>query len=106
VNSVEQVQEALRIWRDDLEVLDVAAHDWMKDPLSQTTWMVHRPGQLTRHLRDLQTPAGVIHFAGSDTADLWGGFIDGAIESGLRESRRVAAALAQNHSLERALPLK
>lgn len=93
--SVAQVQAALAIWRDDLEVLEVASHDWMKDPLSQNTWMVHRPGQLTRHLRDLQTPAGIVHFAGCDTADLWGGFIDGAIESGLRESRRVATSLGR-----------
>lgn len=95
VHSVDQVQAALRVWRDDLEVLEVAAHDWMKDPLSQNTWLVHRPGQLTRDLLALQRPDGVIHFAGTDTADLWGGFIDGAIESGLREARRVAATLAQ-----------
>jgi monoamine oxidase len=31
----------------------------------------------------------------ADNASLWGGFVDGAIESGLREARRVAAALAQ-----------
>jgi monoamine oxidase len=93
--SIDDVQAALAIWRDDLEVLEVASHDWMKDPLSQNTWMVHRPKQLTRHLRDLQTPAGIVHFAGCDTADLWGGFIDGAIESGFRESRRVAASLAE-----------
>ncbi|TFC49258.1 FAD-dependent oxidoreductase [Cryobacterium sp. TMT1-21] len=94
VTSIAQVQAALAVWRDDLEVLEVASHDWMKDPLSQNTWMVHRPNQLTRHLRDLQTPSGIVHFAGCDTADLWGGFIDGAIESGFREARRVAASLA------------
>jgi monoamine oxidase len=37
----------------------------------------------------------VVHFASSDNASLWGGFVDGAIESGLREARRVAAELAQ-----------
>ena len=52
-------------------------------------------GQLTRDLAGLQRPAGVVHFASSDNASLWGGFIDGAIESGLREARRVAAELAQ-----------
>jgi monoamine oxidase len=35
-----------------------------------------------------------VHFASSDNASLWGGFVDGAIEGGLREARRVAAALA------------
>ncbi len=50
--------------------------------------MTHRPGQLTRDLAGLQRPAGVVHFASSDNASLWGGFVDGAIESGLRESQR------------------
>ena len=76
------------------QCVEVAAHDWMKDPLSRTTWMTHRPGQLTRDLAGLQQPAGVVHFASSDNASLWGGFVDGAIESGLREARRVAAELA------------
>jgi monoamine oxidase len=94
VTSVADVQAAVDAMRPGLKVVGVAAHDWMKDPLSRTTWMIHRPGQLTRDLADLQQPAGVVHFASSDNASLWGGFVDGAIESGLREARRVAAALA------------
>ena len=93
VTSVAHVQAAVDALRPGLEVVEVAAHDWMKDPLSRTTWMTHRPGQLTRDLAGLQRPAGVVHFASSDNASLWGGFIDGAIESGLREARRVAAEL-------------
>ena len=95
VTSVAAVQAAVDALRPGLEVVEVAAHDWMKDPLSRTTWMTHRPGQLTRDLAGLQQPAGVVHFASSDNASLWGGFVDGAIESGLREARRVAAELAQ-----------
>ena len=53
--------------------------------------MTHRPGQLTRDLGELQEPWGQVHFATSDNASLWGGFIDGAIESGLREARRILA---------------
>src|SRR5579859_5937741 len=93
VTSVAEVQAAVDALRPGLEVTAVAAHDWMKDPLSRTTWMTHRPGQLTRDLAGLQRPAGVLHFASSDNASLWGGFVDGAIESGLREARRVAAEL-------------
>ena len=95
VTSVTGVQAAVDAMRPGLEVVEVAAHDWMKDALSRTTWMIHRPGQLTRDLAELQRPAGVLHFASSDNASLWGGFVDGAIESGLREARRVASALAQ-----------
>src|SRR6478735_9413411 len=94
VTNVADVQAAVDALRPGLEVTGVAAHDWMKDPLSLTTWMTHRPGQLTRDLAGLQQPAGLVHFASSDNASLWGGFVDGAIESGLREARRVAAELA------------
>ncbi|MGW8379813.1 NAD(P)/FAD-dependent oxidoreductase [Streptomyces sp. ODS28] len=84
------VREALRVWRDDLEVLEVTGHDWMADPYAGETWMMHRPGQLTSYLRGMQRSEGVLHFASSDNADLWGGFVDGAIERGLRVSRDIA----------------
>ncbi|WP_449283088.1 flavin monoamine oxidase family protein [Leucobacter sp.] len=87
------VQAAVDAFRPGIEITEVTAHDWMTDPLSRNTWMTHRPGQLTRDLAELQQPAGALHFATTDNADLWGGFIDGAIESGLREARRVAEAL-------------
>ncbi|MBM0126092.1 FAD-dependent oxidoreductase [Pimelobacter simplex] len=90
-DDLAQVQAAVDAFRDDLEVVDATAHDWMADPYAATTWMTHRPGQLTRDLVELQEPWGQVHFATSDNASLWGGFIDGAIESGLREARRILA---------------
>ena len=92
VEDLAQVQAAVDAVRPGLEVIEVTAHDWMKDPLSGNTWMTHRPGQLTRDLAELQEPVGRVHFATTDNANLWGGFIDGAIESALREARRIAAA--------------
>lgn len=88
------VQAAVDAFRPGIDVIEATAHDWMADPLSRNTWMTHRPGQLTRDLEELQRPSGAIHFATTDNADLWGGFIDGAIESGLREARRIIAALS------------
>lgn len=85
----EAVQAAVDAIRPGLKVVDATAHDWVADPLSRNTWMTHRPGQLTRDLRELQRPQGVLHFATTDNANLWGGFVDGAIESGLREARLV-----------------
>ncbi|MFI0820828.1 flavin monoamine oxidase family protein [Streptomyces sp. NPDC021098] len=86
------VREALRVWRDDLEVLEVTGHDWMADPYARETWLMQRPGQLTSYLPGLQRSEGVLHFASSDNADLWAGFIDGAIERGLRVARDIATA--------------
>lgn len=92
-SDITDVQAALGVWRDDLEVLEVTAHDWMADPLTGTTWQMFRPGQLTENLAELQHPQGTLHFATSDNANLWGGFIDGAIESGLRAARRIKSEL-------------
>ncbi|MHA6804574.1 flavin monoamine oxidase family protein [Salinifilum ghardaiensis] len=87
------VQEALRVWRDDLEVLEVTGHDWMADQYSRETWLIQRPHQLTRYFRAQQRPEGALHFAGSDYANVWGGFIDGAIESGLHVAGEITAQL-------------
>ncbi|MEJ6488204.1 NAD(P)/FAD-dependent oxidoreductase [Leucobacter sp. USCH14] len=94
LDDLSAVQAAVDAFRPGIEVTGATGHDWMADPLSQNTWMTHRPGQLTRYLDDLQRPHGAVHFATTDNANLWGGFVDGAIESALRESRRIAAALA------------
>ncbi|MCW2289765.1 monoamine oxidase [Leucobacter luti] len=95
LDDVASVQSAVDRLRPGLEITEVTAHDWMTDPFAQTTWMTHRPRQLTRDLLELQQPAGAVHFATTDNANLWGGFIDGAIESGLREAKRVKDALLE-----------
>jgi monoamine oxidase len=87
--DVRQVQAALDRLVPDLEVLDVASHDWTGDPLSGETWPMHRPGFLTGSLGSFQQPHGSLLFAGSDYANGWGGFIDGAIESGLEAARSI-----------------
>ncbi|MGO3147789.1 MAG: flavin monoamine oxidase family protein [Leucobacter sp.] len=100
LDDLASIQAAVDRCRPGLTITEVTAHDWMADPLSQTTWMTHRPGQLTRDLTELQDVQGVLHFATTDNANLWGGFIDGAIESGLREARRVADALVHTPAIE------
>lgn len=42
---------------------------------------------------------GHVRFAGSDVADGWGGFIDGAIESGMTATRSLEAAAANHGGL-------
>ena len=93
VEDVGQVQEAMRVFLPDAEVVAVCGHDWKKDPYSKGLWPVLRPLQLTRYLQALQQPEGKLFFCGSETANGWNGFIDGAIESGLRAAREVLRAL-------------
>src|ERR1019366_5913628 len=66
------------------EVLGATAHDWLADEFSRGTWAIHRPGWYEHHHAAMQAPEGRVMLAGSDLADGWAGFIDGAIESGLR----------------------
>ena len=56
---------------------------------------MHRIGFLSSSLAALQEPHDGVLFAGSDIADGWGGFIDGAIESGLGVGQRAAAQLGR-----------
>lgn len=70
-------------------VTDVVAHDWVADEFAGETWPMHRPGYLSGALADFHAGAGRLRFAGADYAHGWGGFIDGAIESGLIEARRI-----------------
>lgn len=95
-NDRDAIRRALAVWRDDLDVLEVTGHDWMSDPYSRETWLMHRPNQLTRYLTAQQASEGVLHFAGSDIANLWAGFIDGAIETALRAAREIAGELASS----------
>lgn len=89
----QEVGKALQVWRDDLEVLEIAAHPWGRDPYAEETWLIHRPGAYTRSQAEMQRAEGALHFASGDIANLWAGFFDGAIESALRTSREVDSSL-------------
>jgi monoamine oxidase len=87
------VQEALRGYEPDLEVVEVAGHNWTADEFSQATWAMLRPGQLSECLPDIQRPHGRIAFAGSDIALAYQGWIEGAIQSGTSTARMVSSSL-------------
>ena len=52
------------------------------------------PGVLTAFGPALREPIGPMHWAGTETATVWNGYMDGAIQSGERAAREVLAALA------------
>jgi monoamine oxidase len=88
----EAVEAALRVWIPDIEVVAATGHDWTHDPYAGQTWLMPRPGQLFTGFPELRRPEAGIHFAGSDYATGWAGFIDGAIESGMQVARRIASS--------------
>lgn len=85
------VQRQLDAILPGYELLGATAHDWLADEFSRGTWAIHRPGWYEHHHAEMRRAEPGILFAGSDLADGWAGFIDGAIESGLRAG---AAAVA------------
>ena len=49
------------------------------------------PAALTRYGSALTKPVGKIHWAGSETATYWRGYMDGAVRSGERAAKEVLA---------------
>lgn len=89
------VEQAIGRLLPDVTVLETTGHSWVDDEFAGETWPMHRTGFLSESLAALQQPHGRIHFAGSDIADGWGGFIDGAIESGMTAARRILSAIPE-----------
>ena len=84
------VQSSLDELLPGYEVVEATAHDWLADEFSRGTWAIHRPGWYEHHHAAMQLHEGRVLFAGSDIANGWSGFIDGAIESGLRTGAHAA----------------
>ncbi len=81
------VQAALDRILPGYTAVDAIAHDWLADPYARGTWAIHRPGWYTHFHAEMRRPEGRVILAGSDLANGWAGFIDGAIESGLTAAR-------------------
>jgi len=95
--------------RRDLAVADLVAYfgpragnpaaylelDWAAEEYSRGCYGAFAtPGTLTRYGRSLRPPIGPLHWAGTETAMRWAGYMDGAAESGQRAAREVITALA------------
>ncbi len=69
-----------------------AVYAWDADPWSRGDYAWFRPGQMHALLPHLATVEGRIHFAGDHTSSR-PGWMQGALDSGLRAAAEVAAAL-------------
>lgn len=69
--------------------------DWSAEAWTRGCYGAHLPpGAWTVYGPALRVPCGRIHWAGTETAERWTGYIDGAIESGQRAAAEVLGALA------------
>lgn len=74
--------------------IDYIEKDWSAEPYSRGCYFgILPPGVLTRYGSALREPILRLHFAGTETAERWLGYMEGAVDSGLRASREVLARL-------------
>ncbi|MHA7834069.1 MAG: flavin monoamine oxidase family protein [Algiphilus sp.] len=75
--------------------IDYVDQDWIADPWSRGCYTgVPTPGTLSRLGPALRAPCGAVHWAGTETAEAWCGYIEGALSSGERAADEVLEALA------------
>lgn len=72
-----------------LAPIDYAEYDWATDPWSAGCVSPLRPGVLTQWGPALREPVGAIHWAGTETSEIWCGYMDGAVRAGLRAAAEV-----------------
>jgi monoamine oxidase len=67
---------------------------WDLDPWSRGCPVCAMPpGAYVSFGPALKNPVGRIHWAGTETAEIWSGYMDGAVRSGERAARDVLASL-------------
>ncbi len=67
--------------------------DWHEDGWTSGCVSPLVPGVLHPYGAALTEPCGVVHWAGTETSAVWNGYMDGAVRSGRRVAREVAASL-------------
>lgn len=94
LSEVERIQQALknlatihgqRVYE---EFIAGTSHSWARDPYAGGAFSLFKPEQETELFPHLATPEGRVHFAGAHTS-LPHGWIQGAIESGIRVAHEV-----------------
>ena len=88
VNQIERIYPGVR---EHLE--GGASKCWDEDPWARGAAAWFRPGQMIDFLPDIGRPVGRIHFAGEHISP-WPGWMQGALQSGLRVAREVHEANA------------
>ncbi len=67
---------------------------WADEEYSRGCYVAYMPpGVWTAYGEALRTPIGNIHWAGTETATVWNGYMDGAVQSGERVATEVSDAL-------------
>ena len=77
-----------------LHPTDYVEHDWTKERWTRGgPTAIHAPGTLVPYGSSVRRPLGRVHWAGTETATYWSGYMDGAVSSGQRAAAEVLARL-------------
>ncbi|MFC2186964.1 flavin monoamine oxidase family protein [Fulvivirgaceae bacterium LMO-SS25] len=72
------------------EVIEYHEKDWMADEWTRGCYVGYMPPNvLSVYGNSLKEPSGRIHWAGTETSDIWNGYIEGAIISGERAAAEI-----------------
>lgn len=75
--------------------VDYIDNDWPTEEWSRGCYVgVAPPGVISVYGEALRQPVGAIHWAGTETSEVWCGYVEGAIRSGERAAAEVLTALA------------
>ena len=86
-------RELARIFGEQaLEPVGYVEKDWAADPWSLGCVSPLPPGLLSRAGPALRKPVGRIHWAGTETSEIWCGYMDGAVRAGQRAAAEILSA--------------
>jgi monoamine oxidase len=70
--------------------------DWQAEPYTRGCYVGYMPPNvLSLYGKTLREPCGKIHWAGTETSEIWNGYIEGAIRSGVRVANEIKALLGK-----------
>ena len=74
------------------EPIDYVDQNWLAEEWSRGCYVgLMPPGVLTQFGPAMREPCGHVHWAGTETATEWAGYMDGALQSGIRAAAEVIA---------------
>ncbi|KAI1908123.1 hypothetical protein LOZ39_003123 [Ophidiomyces ophidiicola] len=80
--------------KDIYDVVDIVEQDWALEEWSQgAPCPVTGPGILSVFGDQVVRPFGNIHFVGTETAEIWKGYMDGAVRSGERGAKEIIESI-------------
>ena len=80
--------------KDAREPTEIVEQDWSAEEWTRGCPVgVVPPGVLTTFGTTLRQPVGRLHWAGTETATVWNGYLEGALEAGERAAREVLRRL-------------